>query len=117
MGNAETFHVADLAATRDRSVHTYEELIRRAHLSVGFSIWPAGLPDTQSPHAEDEVYYVVSGSGRIEVDGESWPVSAGSVVFVAAHAPHRFFDIETELQVVVFWGPAHHSLEETPPGA
>jgi mannose-6-phosphate isomerase-like protein (cupin superfamily) len=39
-------------------------------LSLGLSVWPAGLPDEQRPHAEDEVYYVVEGRGRLQVADE-----------------------------------------------
>ena len=44
------------------------------------------------------------------VDGEVRPIVDGSVVFVAAHAEHRFVDIEERLVLLVAFGPAEYSL-------
>ena len=66
-------------------------------------------PDRQKPHSEDEVYYVIAGRASIRVAGEDRPVTAGSLVFVAAGVEHRFHDIEEDLRVLVFWAPPHAS--------
>ena len=84
----------------------YLEFIRVPDLSVGLYVLPAAGVDRQGPHAEDEVYHVVAGRGRITVGEESRPVEIGSVVYVRARAPHRFHDIEEELHVLVFFAPA-----------
>ena len=68
---------------------------------------PAGSLDSQSPHNEDEVYYVVNGRGTIDVAGERRPVQSGSMVFVARQVEHRFVDIEEELSILVFFAPEH----------
>lgn len=107
----DIFDIPDLLAERDPLVHTYEEFFRGQELSLGLSVWPAGTVDNQQPHAEDEVYYVVSGRGQIRVGEEDQAVHAGSVIFVAAQVPHRFHDIEESLHVLVFWAPPHHSRE------
>jgi len=103
--------VSKLIAQRDLGQHTYEEFFRAETLSIGLSVWPAGSVDGQRPHAEDEVYYVVAGRGRIRVAAEDAPVQPGSVVFVAAGVEHRFHSIEETLHVLVFWAPPHHSRE------
>lgn len=105
------FHVGDLLAERDRREHSYAEFFRAGTLSLGLSVWPAGSTDTQRPHAEDEVYYVVGGRGRIRVADEDRPVGPGSIVFVAAGVEHRFHSIDETLEVLVFWAPPHHSRE------
>ena len=69
----------------------------------------AGSTDTQSPHAEDEIYYVVSGRGAIDVAGERRPVQPGSIVFVAKEVEHRFVDIEEDLSLLVFFAPEHRA--------
>jgi hypothetical protein len=33
-------------------------------------------------------------------------VQSGSVIFVEAHAEHRFFDVIEDLEVLVFFAPA-----------
>jgi mannose-6-phosphate isomerase-like protein (cupin superfamily) len=107
----DIFDVADLLGQRDEREHTYAEFFRASTLSIGLSVWPAGLPDLQKPHAEDEVYYVVAGRGRIQVADDDRPVRPGSVIFVAANQEHRFHSIEETLQVLVFWAPPHHSRD------
>ena len=91
----------------------YLEFLRVPSLSMGLYVLPAGSTDPQSPHTEDEVYYVVEGKASITVGEEAREVSAGSVVYVAANVPHRFHDIEAELKVLVFFAPAEYSLGGT----
>lgn len=92
---------------RDAEGHGYVDFLVSDKLSVGLAIWPAGSIDHQRPHLEDEVYYVISGKGKIRVADEDRAVKAGSLVFVAAHVEHRFHDIEEDLRVLVFWAPPH----------
>ena len=92
---------------RDAEGHGYVDFLASDKLSVGLAVWPAGSIDRQQPHQEDEVYYVVSGRGMIRVADEERPVKAGSLVFVAAQVEHRFYDIEEDFRVLVFWAPPH----------
>ena len=103
------FELADLLATQGASGRLYHEFIRTHDLSVGVYVLPAGAADPQGPHTEDEVYYVVSGRATIRVGEEDRRVQAGSVVFVGADVPHRFHDIDEELTIVVFFGPAEYT--------
>ena len=87
----------------------YLEFLKVPDLSVGLYVLPAGGTDPQSPHTEDEVYYVVSGKGKILVAEENRDVQAGSIVFVEKNVAHRFYSIEEELTVLVFFAPAEYS--------
>lgn len=84
----------------------YLEFLRRDALSLGLYILPAGGDDKQQPHTEDEVYVVLAGRAVLDVSGQAVPVRAGSVVFVAQGAPHRFRDIEEDLATLVVFAPA-----------
>jgi mannose-6-phosphate isomerase-like protein (cupin superfamily) len=57
----------------------------------------------QSPHDEDEVYFVLSGSGRLRVAGEEHHVREGSVLYVRATEDHSFFEIEEDMTLLVFF--------------
>jgi mannose-6-phosphate isomerase-like protein (cupin superfamily) len=104
----EAFEIPELdPQPRDSDGHGYVDFLASDKLSVGLAVWPAGKPDRQKPHREDEVYYVISGRGKIKVDGEDRPVKPGSMVFVATGVEHRFHDIEEDLRVLVFWAPPH----------
>ena len=105
----DAFELAELAAQREQSGRPYLEFITVPDLSVGLYVLAAGQPDLQQPHAEDEVYYVVSGSGQVTVGDDVRQVRPGSVVFVAAAQPHRFHDITEDLVLFVAFGPAEGS--------
>jgi mannose-6-phosphate isomerase-like protein (cupin superfamily) len=89
------------------------EVLRSELLSVGLYIVPAGGPDDQSPHNEDEVYYVVRGRAKIRVGDDDHPVQPGTVLFVPAKAVHYFHNISEELILVVFWAPPERSVGKT----
>ena len=105
----DAHELADLLQQRVASGRHYHEFIRTHDLSVGVYVLPAGGTDPQSPHTEDEVYYVISGRATIRVGGEDRPVQAGSVVFVGADVEHRFHAIEEELVILVLFGPAEYT--------
>lgn len=102
----DVHELADLRARRLAERRPYLEFMRSADLSVGLYELPAGGADLQSPHTEDEAYYVIEGRAAILVGEETRPVGPGSVVFVAAGVVHRFFDIAEDLVILVVFGPA-----------
>ena len=101
--------LTDLIAQLARSGQPYHEFLRVPALSAGLYRLRAGSIDPQSPHTEDEMYYVISGRGAIRVGAEDRSVTAGSTVFVAANIEHRFHSIEEDLIVLVFFAPAEYS--------
>jgi mannose-6-phosphate isomerase-like protein (cupin superfamily) len=107
----EAFDLADLEARRAASGRPYLEFITVPDLSVGLYVLAAGQPDLQRPHTEDEVYYVISGRGRVTVGDDVRDVGPGATVFVAATVPHRFHDITEDLTLFVAFGPAEGSRD------
>ena len=106
----DAFELTTLLEERARSDRHYLEFLRVPSVSLGVYRLPVGGVDPQSPHTEDEVYYVVSGRAQIHVGEEDRSVAPGSIVFVAANVPHRFHTIEEELIVLVFFAPAEYAL-------
>ena len=105
----QAFELAQLISQRETSDKRYLEFLKVPDLSMGLYFLPAGGIDPQSPHTEDEVYYVVSGKAQIKVADEDRAVQAGSIVYVAKNVEHRFHSIEEELTVLVFFAPAEYS--------
>lgn len=105
------FELSELAQKRADSGEMWLEFFRASSqsLSMGLYVIPAGGTDPQSPHGEDEIYYVVSGRGKIQVKNEDRPVQTGSIIFVAANDEHHFHDIEEDLSVIVFFAPAEYT--------
>jgi mannose-6-phosphate isomerase-like protein (cupin superfamily) len=56
--------------------------------------------DTQQPHSADELYFVVEGSGFIELGKRKHPVKKGSIIFVPAKMAHRFSGNKEDLVVL-----------------
>lgn len=105
----QAFELAQLIDRCADSDRPYLEFLKVPDLSVGLYVLPAGGTDPQSPHTEDEVYYVISGKARIKVAEEDHAVQAGSLVYVAKNVEHRFHSIEENLTVLVFFAPAEYS--------
>lgn len=97
---------ADVEAARAASGERYHEFLRVPDLSAGIYVIEAGGTDPQSPHTEDELYYVISGRAIVSVGDETRPVIPGSLIFVAAGVAHRFHDIAQRLELLVAFGPA-----------
>ena len=98
--------LAPIAEQARSSPQRYAEFLRVPALSAGAYVLGVGSTDRQRPHAEDEIYFVVSGRGRFRREEDDRPVAAGEVLFVPAHAPHRFHSIEEELVLLVVFGPS-----------
>lgn len=85
-------------------------LLRHGTMSVRYYA-PRGT-DPQSPHDQDEIYFVASGSGTFvqgpdEAQLERAAFGPGDVIFVPAGHVHRFVDFSNDFGTwVVFWGPA-----------
>jgi mannose-6-phosphate isomerase-like protein (cupin superfamily) len=88
------------------SSQLYEEFLRSSDLSIGVYRLPPGAVDSQQPHAEDEVYYVLRGRAEFTSGGSTIAVTPGLCLAVPAREAHRFHDIIEELELLVIFGPA-----------
>lgn len=109
----EAFELAHLIDQQNQSGQDYLEFLRVPSLSAGLYMLAAGAVDMQEPHTEDEVYYVTSGRGFIQVGPESRPVEAGTLVYVKANVEHRFHTITEDLRVLVIFAPAEYAAAQS----
>jgi mannose-6-phosphate isomerase-like protein (cupin superfamily) len=62
--------------------------------------------DTQTPHRQDELYLVASGTAEFFRDDDSVKCKAGDVLFVPAGMEHRFKNFSADFATwVIFYGP------------
>jgi mannose-6-phosphate isomerase-like protein (cupin superfamily) len=87
----------------------YHEFLRVPAMSAGVYVLSAGATDNQTPHQEDEIYYVVRGKAKMRLGGEQRSISQGDLIFVEKNLEHRFFDIVEELELLVIFAPAESS--------
>lgn len=104
-----SWQVFDIDAIKDKlsgeSVQ-YQEFLRVPSLSCGVYHLPVGAKDMQTPHDEDEVYFVLSGRARMKVGEEMKEVSSGNILYVKATETHSFFEIEEDMTLLVFFASA-----------
>jgi mannose-6-phosphate isomerase-like protein (cupin superfamily) len=94
------------ASMRERS-QTWSQPLRVPAMSVGVYLLSAGSDDEQTPHHEDEIYYVVRGRAVLRIGSATRAVTPGDCIFVAAGATHRFEDITDDLELLVVFAPAY----------
>ncbi len=77
-----------------------------AHGTMLAKLYAPRGKDEQTPHTQDEIYVVVSGSGMFVNGPERHPFTAGDMLFVPAGVEHRFEEFSDDFAVwVVFYGP------------
>ncbi len=80
------------------------EVMRHGTMSVQY--FAPKQHDFQTPHTQDELYVIISGSGEFELAGEVMPFAVGDVLFVAAGVDHRFVRFSDDFATwVIFYGP------------
>lgn len=80
----------------------YEIVHDSPGLEVGVYVLVAPEPDHQNVHADDELYVVLEGRGRLTIEDDSVSLSEGQAAFVPAGAEHRFTGYEGLSVLVVF---------------
>ena len=66
---------------------------------------PSGA-DVQTPHDQDELYFVQRGTAEIVINGQRFAAAAGDAFFVAAQVEHRFENFSQDFVTwVVLYGP------------
>lgn len=104
--------VTPLARARDAGITPglrSAQLLEHGTMKLRF-YQPRGA-DEQSPHDQDELYIVTTGSGTFAM-GQSEeslkriPFGPGDAIFAPAGAVHRFEDFTSDFATwVIFWGP------------
>jgi mannose-1-phosphate guanylyltransferase len=99
---------AELIEQLEQEDRNYIDVLGEEAMSVELARYPN--PEPKTPHKEDELYVILSGSGRAVVGGENYPVEEGDVVYVERGVEHDFFDIEDEMTALVVFAGAEESV-------
>src|SRR6185295_5647541 len=70
----QAWEYGDVLADHGPAGRLYHEFLRVPDLSAGIYVLEAGGTDPQSPHTEDELYYVIAGRSMVTVGDETRPV-------------------------------------------
>lgn len=93
-----------LQATRESADGLYGVVLENGSMELGY-YQPTGT-DEQSPHEQDEIYIVQTGTGTLVRGDEKIAFVPGDALFVAAGVEHRFIDFSDDFGTwVIFYGP------------
>jgi len=109
--------LSELRERRRRSGELYLEFLRIPAMSVGFYALGVGGVDPQTPHREDEIYYVIRGRATVTIAGRDRPVEPGMTIFVAKGVDHRFHSVTEPLELLVVFAPEESPEPSVPPSA
>lgn len=108
----DPIQIDDVLGRLEEDDELFREFLRRDSMSLEVYCLEAGATDPQDPHAEDEVYYIVSGSAKIQIGDAAHLVEEGDIIFVEREVEHYFFDIKEYLVTLIFFAPPYGSLAE-----
>jgi mannose-6-phosphate isomerase-like protein (cupin superfamily) len=102
---ADAYDVNELMKKLKSSGNWFYGFMSKGSMDAGILRLMPGAKDPQEPHANDELYYVISGHGFIRIEKDEIPIKPGSIIFVPAKKRHNFHGNKDELQVLyVFAG-------------
>jgi len=107
---SRVIHLADARARIPGPAGEHSvSVLQRGSLNLKLSL-PVD-PNQQTPHEQDEIYVILTGTGVLFHDGKRDAFGPGDVMFVAAGTEHHFEDFTEDLAVwVVFYGPTGGEL-------
>jgi len=99
---------AELVEQLEREDKHYAEVLSEDSVRAEVARFPNPAPKT--PHREDELYFIISGSGTVHVGEETYSVEDGDVVYVERGREHDFVDIEEEITALVIFADTEESV-------
>ena len=102
LGSSHGFDIEEVKRRLIAGGGGYEIVHESAGLELGVYVLVSPEPDRQQPHADDEVYIVLDGSGTLDISGRPVDLREGHAVFVPAGAEHRFSGYEQLSVLVIF---------------
>ena len=99
----ELFDVQQLKSQFSGKSVEFKEFFRAPTMHCGLYRLEKGATDMQTPHDEDEVYYVLEGRAQLKIADELKTVGPGTVLYIRATETHSFFEIEEDMLLLVFF--------------
>ncbi|MGH1520974.1 MAG: cupin domain-containing protein [Nitrosopumilus sp.] len=87
-----------------KSSSYFYTFINKSSLAAGLLLLQLGEKDTQEPHDNDEIYYVISGDSFLKIKNKDYKISKDKIFFVGKNVDHYFHGNRRELKVLYFFG-------------
>ena len=99
MSKSKIFDIDKFLSNIPKSQY-FIDVINTSTMEVGIINLKKEQEDTQQPHISDEIYYVISGSGTIEIDGIKKEVNPGKIIYIPKRIRHSFHANSNELVIL-----------------
>ena len=99
----QLFKTTELLNNKSDSDVSFQEFLKTESMHCGLYHLKAGSTDMQTPHDEDEMYYVISGQAKLKVSGSTQDVTPGTLLYIRASEEHAFFEIEEDMTLLVIF--------------
>lgn len=99
----EVFDIHELKQGAADGPVSYREFLRVPTMSCGLYRLEKGSTDMQTPHDEDELYYVIEGKAQLKIGDDVKEVGPGSLMYVRATEAHSFFEIQEDMVLLVLF--------------
>ena len=94
-------YIKKIRNDKNNYFHTF---LNTQSLAAGILVLQPGEEDTQTPHENDEIYYILKGNGFLKINKKDYLVSEGMSYYVKKNIEHYFFGNTKELVVFYFFG-------------
>jgi mannose-6-phosphate isomerase-like protein (cupin superfamily) len=87
--NYQIFDLEKVISTVPNSQY-FHNFLNLETMEVGIINLKKDQKDTQQPHSGDEIYYIISGNGTIEIEGIKNNVQPGKIIYIPKNVRHSF---------------------------
>lgn len=74
-------------------------------LTLGFAELSPGEKLVRHRHLQVETYYILEGSGQVEIEGAVYPLEAGAAVFIPGNAWHQLSNTGPDFLRLIYTFP------------
>lgn len=78
----------------------FHSFVTSKNMECGIIRLKPGQMDTQTPHSCDEIYYIINGSGYIEINEKKYKVKKNDIIFIPKDFSHRFHSNQVEMTIL-----------------
>ena len=99
----EIFDIEALKQQATDAPVSYQEFLNVSAMHCGLYHLAQGSTDMQTPHDEDELYYVLEGKAQLKVADKTTEVKPGVLLYIRASEEHAFFEISEDMVLLVLF--------------
>lgn len=102
-------HIKDISQKATENEFFRQVLATSEHTQVVIMSIPAGGEIGEEVHSEnDQVLYLVEGSGEVILSDQKSDFATGDLVLVPAGTKHNFIAKDTGMKIITAYSPPHH---------